>query len=101
MPVLRITAIQRRSYVYTLGSHMNQVFCFRLTGRNHEWGNKDCNGCEHFVDKPFPRPHVVYGSTCPGLVHAGVLVNALNNLTEMVVQCDTCGCKPSTSLENQ
>ncbi len=64
---------------------------FRLGGRDHIRGDRNCPGCESIAGQLHPRLHKEYsGSNCPGLVHAEKFEATANQVNQTVVWCDAC-----------
>jgi hypothetical protein len=74
----------------------DKKFGLRVGGRDHEWDNADCPGCESIDNQQYPRPHKNFGSNCLGLVHAESVTNATNEVKTVLV-CDTCFANPKHS----
>ena len=66
----------------------DRKFAFRVFGRDHEWSDANCSGCESIDNEQYPRPHKDFGTNCLGLVHAERFVNERNEV-KTVLACDT------------
>jgi hypothetical protein len=63
----------------------DKIFGLRVHGRDHGQGDPNCPGCEAIDNKPFPRPHKEFGTSCLGLVHAERLTNNRNEVKKVLV----------------
>ena len=69
---------------------MVRTFRFRLSGRAHREGDRNCTGCEPLAGKRYPREHRDDGVACSGLIHAEKLKDATGGHL-IICLCDHCG----------
>jgi hypothetical protein len=71
----------------------DNIFSLRVDGRDHGWGDANCQGCEPIESARYLRPHTEFGTSCPGLVHSERLLGEADEAKTILV-CDTCFTNP-------